>query len=148
MSRCGCNFREDRIIDGVFYCFSSSPQSVIYHAQLHGTRNANITELTVVLEDWVSFGVTIPVRFLPLTVSSMCAVSSSSPLEHCPESTDETTTGYTVGPEASNTEFSPIFIGVIILAAVLAVVMVITVLLACFARHRRSSKNLRITNTG
>ena len=150
LSRCGCNFREDRITNGVFECFSSSPESVTYYAQLHGTRNANITKLIGALEDWVSSpsGVTIPVDFLPLKVSSMCAVSSSSPLEHCPDSTDETTTGYTVGgSDASGFGLdSPIFIGIIILAAMLAVV-VITVLLACFARHRRSSKKITITNT-
>ena len=81
---CGYDFREDRITDRVFQCFPSSPLSVTYHAQLHGTLNANATDLFAAIQEWVSPSVTIPIQLLPLTVSSVCAVISSIPLEHCP----------------------------------------------------------------
>ncbi len=87
--RCGCGFREDCITDRVFQCFPSSPQSVTYHAQLHGTLNANVTELFTAIEEWISSGLTIRVQFLPLTLSRVCVVSSSFPPEPCP---DELTT--------------------------------------------------------
>ena len=82
--RCGCDFREDRITDSVFQCFPSSPQSVTYHAQLHGTLNANVLELIAAIEEWVSSGVTIQIELQSLTVSIACAVNSSTPIELCP----------------------------------------------------------------
>lgn len=129
---CGCDFREDRITDRVFQCFSSSPQSVTYHAQLHGTLNANVSELIGDIEDWVSTGVTIPVQLLPLKVSSVCVVSSSIPVDHCP---GEATTG------PPTTESSTLVIAVSVsIGAMVAFAIAITVTLAVCLHHHRQSK--------
>lgn len=87
--RCGCDLRPDRITDRVFQCFPSSPQTITYHAQLHGTLQANVSQLLTALREWALSVETVAVQFLPLSVESFCAVASSSPLEECPN--DETT---------------------------------------------------------
>ena len=156
MSRCGCDFSEDRITDRVFECFSSSPQSVTYHAQLHGTLNANVSKLIADMQEWLSTGVTIPVQFLPLAVSSMCAVNSRTPLEHCSsEATTEqphTEQPLTEQPNlpdiaGSNSAFNlpPILAAVVAPISILLAVVIIVIV--CAVRRRHSSKILRITNT-
>ena len=128
-SRCGCGFREDRITDRGFHCFPSSPQSVTYHAQLHGTYNANASDLIFTLQDWVSEGVTIiPVQFLPLTVSSVCAVSSSVPTENCP---GEAT------PTPASTSATTVIVAVSVAVSIAVIfIIVIAVLIAFYIRHR------------
>lgn len=86
--RCGCDFTEDRITERVFQCFPSSPHTVTYHAQLHGTLQAPVPQLLTALQEWASSVNTIAVQFLPLSVESFCAVPSSSPLEQCPGDTN------------------------------------------------------------
>ncbi len=142
--RCGCAFSEDRIVDRVFQCFPSSPQSVTYHAQLHGTLNANASELFIAIQEWLSTDVTIPVQLLPLTVSSVCAVSSSTPMEDCP---GEMTTDPSSTPEAtssSNASSATVIVAVSV-GIILALIIMLTVLIIAifYVRHRHATVNLK-----
>ena len=78
---CGCDFTADRLTDRVFLCPPSSPQSVTYQVELHGTLQAPVTDLLTMMEEWASSGVTIPVQFLPLIVDGGCASLTSSTVE-------------------------------------------------------------------
>lgn len=161
--RCGCDFREDRITDRVFQCFPSSPQAVTYHAQLHGTLRANVTQLVTAVEEWVSSVDIIAVQFLPLSVESFCEVASSSSLVECPSGattrttitssgtptiTDhQSTTNSSVGvPDVKNSQSSitapATAASVVIVVIVVACVVVITVVAVVVLRSRRSNLDL------
>ena len=135
MPHCGCDFREDRITDSVFQCFPSSPQSVTYHAQLHGTLNANVSGLIAAIEEWVSTGVTIPVQFLPLTVSSVCAVSSSVPLEHCPGEV------VTTDPSSVSDSATLVIIAVSVPVAIVITAVTVFIIAILYIQHRHSTFN-------
>ena len=78
---CGCDFTADRLTDRVFLCPPSSPQSVTYQVELHGTLQAPVTDLLTMMEEWASSGVTIPVQLLPLKVDGGCASLTASTTE-------------------------------------------------------------------
>lgn len=80
--RCGCNFTEDCITDQMFYCFPSSPNTIIYHAKLRGMLQVNASQLIAVLWEWATSVDTTCIA--TLSVESFCTVASSSPLELCP----------------------------------------------------------------
>ncbi len=132
--RCGCDFREDRLTDRVFLCFPSSPQSVTYHAQLHGTLNANVTELFTAIQEWVSTGVTIPVQFLPVTISSVSEVSSSSPFSTQLSTTTE---------EAKVTSSSNYIIIAVctVIVAITVVAIIVTVAVCTRHQHYKTASN-------
>ena len=142
-SRCGCGFTEDRITDSVFQCFSSSPQSVTYHAQLHSTLSANVSELFNVLEKWVLSGVIIPVQFLPLTVTSVCAVDST-PLEDCPN--DDVILS-TPEPSPSSVPLTTIIAGVAVLVFVVLTVLLGIILLVCLCSRKRHNSKVDFSNS-
>ena len=75
---CHCGFVHDRVIDGVFKCFSDSPQAVIYRAALRGTANATITELISHIEQWIVEEPTVTVQRVLLTIDGLCSVAISS----------------------------------------------------------------------
>ena len=142
---CGCGFREDRVTDGTFNCFPSSPHSVTYHAQLHGTRSANVSQLVQSIEAWPSENVTIAVQSLRLTLSSACAVDID--VQHCPGDPPISTTGDVTLATASDatppaTTLPTITIvagaGVVIflLLTTLIIVVAVTTLVACSRRSR------------
>ena len=79
--RCVCAFTADQLTDRVFLCHPSSPQSVTYQAQLHGTLLAPVTDLITLIEEWASSGDTILVQFLPLKLEGACASFDSSTVE-------------------------------------------------------------------
>ena len=72
----------------MFLCHPSSPQSVTYQAQLHGTLQALVTDLLTLIEEWVSSGDTIPLQFFPLKLDGACA-SFDSPIVECKEEKEE-----------------------------------------------------------
>ncbi len=134
-SRCGCEFREDYITDRVFQCFPSSPHTVTYHAQLHGTLQANVSQLSTALQEWASSVGTVAVQFLPLSVESFCAVTSSSPLEQCP--TDATTPSVD-----TSAQFSVIVAVSVVVVALVVCGITIAVVVIAVLRHRSANYNL------
>lgn len=133
---CGCDFGDDRIERPVFHCFPDSPDSVIYHAQLHGTLNANVFELFSILQEWASSEATISVNFLLLSVESFCEVGRD-PVEFCPEisttvveqSTTTATTAATTTPTTAKTTTTTTTTTATIAIAVAVAVALLSVLL-------------------
>ena len=83
---CQCGFIRDRVSDGVFKCFSDSPQAVIYRAILHGTANATSTVLISHIKQWIAEKPTVTVQRVLLTIDGSCsvAISSLTDKEECP----------------------------------------------------------------
>jgi len=48
---CEYDFTSDHLTDSVFLCSLSSPNSVTYLAQLHGTLQANVHQLSDISQD-------------------------------------------------------------------------------------------------
>ena len=76
--RCQCGLSHDKITDGVFSCFSSSPQAVTFRAILHGTAKASSSEIISLIEEWISNDITISVQSMLINVDSRCMAIISS----------------------------------------------------------------------
>ena len=125
---CECDFSEEFITDRVFQCFSSSPQSVIYHAQIARTPESSVVELTTHLQQWASSVVSIPVQFLRLSVDNICALTVSTPQEECPDA---------VG--GSNTSSLVISVAIpVVVVIILALAIGIVVILVIIMKRRHS----------
>ena len=75
---CQCGLSHDKITDGVFHCFSSSPQAVTFRAILHGTTKASSSEIISLIKEWISNDITIPVQSVLINVDSRCTPIISS----------------------------------------------------------------------
>lgn len=62
-------------------CFPSSPMTVTYRAELHGTGYTTAEDLIPVIEKWIQEGASITIRFRLLTVDSSCDVHITSYME-------------------------------------------------------------------
>ena len=72
---CGCHFTSDHLTDSIFLCSSSSPNSVNYQAQLHGTPRANVSELIKIIEEEMfRRRMSIRVQFSLLFIENICIV--------------------------------------------------------------------------
>ena len=132
--RCACTFTADRLTDRVFLCHPSSPQSVTYQAQLHGTLQAPVTDLITMIEEWASSGDAIPVQFLLLKLDGACASLRSSTVE-C-EVTESTEIGEVT---SGGIQSIPVIAGVVVaVVAVMVLVMVILVSIIITMRMRRA----------
>ena len=76
--RCQCGLSHKNITDGVFRCFSSSPQAVTFRAILYGTAKASSSEIISLIEEWISIDVTIPVLSVLINIDSRCTATISS----------------------------------------------------------------------
>ena len=155
-TNCDCDFTADRLTDRVFLCHPSSPQSITYQAQLHGTLQAPVADLIAMIQEWSSSGGTIPVQLLPLTLNGACVSSSSYTVEcDATEPTqmeDKPSTGiqsstedhFSTGVQSSTeVQSSTVVQSVSIIAAVVVVLVVVIVLITIIItiRVRRSNLN-------
>ena len=85
LTDCDCHFTPDRLTNGAFLCDLSSPQSVIYQAQLHGTRQATTAQLTNHLQKWAVPGTSVIVDFSVLKITKLCILQSPSLHASCEE---------------------------------------------------------------
>ena len=131
--RCACTFTADQLTDRVFLCHPSSPQSVTYQAQLHGTLQAPVTDLITMIEEWASSGDAIPVQFLPLKLDGACASLRSSTVE-C-EVTESTEIGEVT---SGGIQSIHVIAAVVAVVAVMVLVMVILVSIIITMRMRRA----------
>ena len=72
-SSCGCGFTSDHITDSVFLCSSSSSNSVTYQAQLHGSPQANVSQLIIIIREEIIKGKMSKCN-CPLTMQKICIV--------------------------------------------------------------------------
>ena len=144
-SRCGCDFGSDRLTERVFQCFS--PKEVAYQAQLHGTLQANASQLAALLQDWASSVMSIPVQFLPLSVHNFCAATSSSSLFQQCSQEDAVTTSTATPPKATtdaNTSSNQAPIIIAVAVAICATIIVILIVVVILIIHRNSNKRLSL----
>lgn len=143
---CGCDFDENHITNGTFQCFPSSPQLVIYHTQFHG---ANATKLFTAIQGWMmSSCVTIIVQSLPLTTSSACMVTSSTPLDHCPgEVTTQITSSGEMTPSVSSRTHIITIIATIAAAATVVTTMVVAGSLLCVKYYSKRKGQRLVSQT-
>jgi hypothetical protein len=138
-SRCGCVFTSDNITNRVFQCFPDSPETITYHALLHGD---NIPQLITALQEWTDpvKSPRIPVQLLPLSVESFCMVDSTSPTEKC--TSDATPVAGKPTP-SSDVGSSTTITGIVGGVVVVVVVLIVTVCAGFFVvvlavkRHNR-----------
>ena len=100
--KCGCDFTSDRLTDSVFLCSSSSPNSVTYQAQLHGTLQANVSRLVWLFEEEVSHRIIeIKVLFSLLRIEKFCTVPAGTKVPCKEESTGQDICGIVGGAVAA-----------------------------------------------
>ena len=136
-TNCDCDFTADRLRDRVFLCHPSSPQSITYQAQLHGTLQAPVSDLITMIQEWSSSGGTIPVQLLPLTLNGACMYSSSYTVEcEATEPTqmaDKSSTGIL---SLTEYQFSTVVQSVSVIAAIVVVLVVVIVLITIIITFR------------
>ena len=132
-ANCGCDFTADRLTDRFFMCSSDLPQSVIYEAQLHGTRQANASRLLTILEEWISSDTrSIPVQFLRLGIERLCVVSPS---------TQSLCGVTTTGTAEVSSDLGAIIGGVLFI--MITLILISIVLVVCFIVQRKRKLNLK-----
>ena len=132
-AKCNCDFTANRLTDRVFLCHPSSPQSVTYQAQLHGTLRAPVADLITIIQNWANSGVTITVQLLPLTLNGAC-ISSSSPTVVC-EALEPTQI-----EDKSSTGVRSVSIITAVIVAVICVLIIVALILIIIIVRVRSSK--------
>ena len=136
-ANCGCDFTTDRVTDRLFLCYPSSPQSVTYQAQLHGTFQTPITDLATQLQEWAFSSATIPVQLLPLQLEGAC-VSSNFSIVEC-----KLTEPTQMEVKTSTSAWSAAAIaGVVVVIVVVIVLIVITLLILIRSVRKRKSKEI------
>ena len=142
VSRCGCDFTADQLTDRVFLCPPSSPQSVTYQVQLHGTLQAPVTDLITLMEEWASSVVTIPVQFLPLIVDGGCASLSSEVECEVIETTQtkEMTSSKVTESTPTEDRTTPVLAGVVVVIVVVIVGIVVVVIVIIITVYVRRAK--------
>ena len=75
---CSCGLSHENITEGVFRCFSSSPQAVTFRALLHGTAQASSSEIVTHIKQWISNDITIRIQSVLINIDSSCTVTISS----------------------------------------------------------------------
>ena len=137
-TNCDCDFTADRLTDRVFLCHPSSPQSVTYQAQLHGTLQAPVADLIAMIQEWSSSGGTIPVQLLPLTLNGACVSSSSYTVEcEAPKPTQMEDKSSTEDQFSTGVQSVSVIVAVVVLLVV--VIVLITIIITI--RVRRSKLN-------
>ena len=142
-ANCGCDFTADRLTDRVFICHPSLPQSVIYEARLHGTRQANASRLLTILEEWISSDArSIPVQFLRLGIERICLVSPNTQ-SLCGITTASTREGgvTTTGTGEGSSNLGAIIGGVLFI--IITLILISIVLMVCFIVQRKRKSNLK-----
>ena len=135
-AKCDCDFTANRLTDRVFLCHPSSPQSVTYQVQLHGTLRAPVADLITMIQDWANSGVTIPVQLLPLTLNGAC-VSSSSSTVVC-EALEPTQM-----EDKSSTGVRSVSIITAVIVVVIVLIIVALIVIVIIVRVRSSKLNSR-----
>ena len=138
LATCDCDFTSDHLTNRVFLCDSSSPQSVSYQAQLHGTLQANTSQLIAILQQWISSSTKlITVQLSLLNIDDLCIVSSDTQTP-C----DKQNANSTLGEHQGN-NVGAIVGGIVmgLLALTAGVAAVIILILICARRRRYNLKN-------
>ena len=136
MQLCECDFLMDRIRNGGFQCFPSSPGAVTYRAELHGTLEATVPDLVEDITQWLSSDASISVQQQTLTIDTSCSVVARSLSAKECKDTEIVRSGQVTGTTAG------IAIGVIVAIAVaIAIAIVIIILILRYKNHSLKMSN-------
>ena len=133
----------DRIRNGGFLCFLSSPNAVTYRAALHGTLKASVPDLIEDITEWLSSGASISVQFQLLAIDSSCSVAITSFSENeCRNTVTEN--------EGSTTSDSQNYTGVVVGVAIgvivaIAVAITIIILVIVILHHKNHHDTIEMT---
>ena len=135
----------DRIKNGGFLCFPSSPNAVTYRAELHGTLKASVPDLIEDITQWLSSGASISVQFQLLTIDKSCSVAISSFNENECRNT-------VIENEGSTTSDSQNYTGVVIgvpIGVIVAIAVAITIIIFVIVilHHKNRRDTVEMTNT-
>ena len=120
-SLCGCEFTSGHLTDSVFLCSSSSPNSVTYQALLHGTPQANVSQLIKIIEEEIfERRIYNKVQLSLLFIENICIVPYGT--ERPCDVISLASTGIEVITTSSNDR---IFIGIIITLVIIIILFVI-----------------------
>ena len=118
---CGCEFTSGHLTDSVFLCSSSSPNSVTYQALLHGTPQANVSQLIKIIEEEIlERRIYIKVQLSVLFIENTCIVPYGT--ERPCDDISIISTGIEVITTSSNYR---IFIGIIITLVIIIILFVL-----------------------
>ena len=131
-SSCGCAFISDCVTDSVFLCSSTSPNSVTYQAQLHGTLQANVYQLADIIQDeFYTKRKSIRVQFSLLPVVGFCLVPPNiiTPCDNWITSTEEMSVSTSSQSETSSPEDTTGANNVVVVGLSVAIAVVVIVFL-------------------
>ena len=75
--RCKCIFPYSHLLNGSFYCQSSSTQAT-YRNMLIGTNSVNATQIVSFIQNWVSSGASVKMDWYNLEIDRNCPVAIGS----------------------------------------------------------------------
>ena len=128
---CQCGLSTDRITEGAFQCFMNSDQQVTFRARIHGTAQANSSQLITYIEQWVTTETSIAVQRVRIRVDT-CPVAITT--------FDDPECAQTSLPTSDNT--AAIISGVIV-ALVVIVVITISVVVIFVMKNKRAKLSLQ-----
>ena len=140
--KCNCEFSSAHITDNVFLCDPSSPGSVTYQAQLHGTLQANVSQLVDIMQALAMEHRSIPVQLALLTIQHFCVVSETTTAP-CTITTDTMITASTTINASTTVSSNPqvnvtlVVIATSIILILVAATIVFTMLLVFMARRHK-----------
>jgi len=134
LDKCGCDFTSDQLTESVFLCSSSSPNSITYQVQLHGTLQANVSQiLKIIQEELLNRRMSVKVQFSLLYIGKVCVVPYGT------ESPCEDVSSISTGTDIMNSIDSStnigfvtgitIIVGVIVLVGTLSVLLILKIAL-------------------
>ena len=142
-SSCGCDINSDHLTDSVFLCTSSSPNSVTYQAQLHGTLQANVYQLAeIIQEEFYTKRKSVRIHFSVLPVVEYCIVpaNSYSPCKRLATtsteevleeiSSEENISTLVVSPTVETSSSSSIWLVTGVAVAMLIIIVLVVIFLA------------------
>ena len=138
-SSCGCAFIFDHLTDSVFLCSSSSPNSVTYQAQLHGTLQTNVYQLAdIIHEEFYTKRKAIRIQSSLLPVVGFCLVPPNiiTPCDNQITSTEEMSVSTSSTSETSSLEDTTaanyvVVVGVSVAIAVVVIVFLLIGVILC-----------------
>ena len=123
---CQCELSADRITEGAFQCFMNSDQQVTFRARIHGTAQANSSQLITYIEQWVATETSIAVQRVRIRVDACPVAITTFDDPECAQATP---------PTSDNT--AAIISGVVV---TLVVIVAVTIAVVIFVMKNKRAK--------
>lgn len=130
-----CRLTDNSIRNGQLLCFDSSPQTVTYRAEIHGSQDRTAQQILSEIDTLVSLGESIRVLSVTMSLVSTCQVQIDSFDEAKCEATSDATR-----VDDGGLPLIPIIVGGALGGVVVLAVCCIGVIAAVLVRQRRKKK--------